>query len=177
MTPIDGKTLLILNSTGMTFSELASKFHLTRGQVSGLIYKQKVKDKNRKYFETLKLGTPLQLRGDAIIIGDIHVPTTDYDFSKLVTIVAAKHGIKRLVIGGDVFNMDSFSTYDAIVKQPTWIQERDAARILFKEWSDWFDEIYVIMGNHDRRLQKWSDGQLDEQDIFGMVTTSDKVRI
>jgi VCBS repeat-containing protein len=173
----DNETLVGLNASGMSYTDIGRQFGLTRGQVASKIRLQKVKDDKYRHFNVVNLGTPLVLSGDFMIIGDIHVPTTDYDFAGLVSRVAVKNNIKRLVIGGDTFNMDAFSLYDTIVAQPTFVQERDAARILFKNWLEWFDEIYIIMGNHDRRLQRWTAGQLDEKDIFGMITTNEKVRI
>lgn len=173
---IDGELLVSLNSTGMTYDELGKRFGITRNSVAGRIRDHKAKDKRYRLFDTVALGTPITLQGDSLIVGDVHVPTTDYAFAGLVTRVAAKHNVKRLIVAGDMFNMDSFSTYDAVVDQPSWHQERDAARQLFHDWLDWFDEIVIIMGNHDRRLQKWAGGQLDETDIFGMVATSPKIR-
>lgn len=161
----------------MTYEAISRQFGITRGSVAGRIRYTKEKERNRRYFETVALGTPFTLQGDFLIIGDVHVPTTDYDFAGLVQVIARRYGIKRLIVAGDMFNMDAFSMYDAVTAQPTWREERDAARVLFREWLDWYDDIYVIMGNHDRRLQKWAGGQLDETDIFGMVTSSDRVHV
>ena len=173
---IDPALLVSLNSV-MTFEEIGKRFGMTRGKVAGIVKRQKEKDLNRRKFDTVALGTPFTLQGDFIIVGDVHVPTTDYDFASLVLVVAKKQGVKRLIIAGDMFNMDAFSLYEAVVASPSWREERDAARVLFHTWLEWFDDIYVIMGNHDRRLQKWAGGQLDESDIFGMVTSSDKVHV
>ena len=173
---IDPALLVSLNAV-LTFEQIGNRFGMTRGKVAGIINRYKAKDTKRKLFETVALGTPFTLQGDFIIVGDIHVPTTDYDFASLVLVIAKKYGIKQLIIAGDTFNMDAFSLYEAISETPSWEQERDAARILFHDWLEWFDDIYVIMGNHDRRLQKWAGGQLDETDIFGMITSSDKVHV
>ncbi len=174
---IDNQALVTLNDAGMTFNEIGYRFGMTRGKVAGIVRRTKEADKRRKFFETVQLGSPLHLRGDFVVVGDVHVPCTDYGFAGMVLVVAKKHGIKRLIIAGDMFNMDTFGFYDAVVNQPSWKDERDAARVLFRDWLEWFDEIYVLMGNHDRRLQKWTAGQLDESDIFGMITSSDKVRV
>jgi len=155
-----GQEYAALNSAGLTYSQIASRYGVTRGQVSNdiALFRREV-EKEAKRFEVTSLGTPMRARCDnALVVGDVHVPCTDYEFSKLAMLVARKQNVKTLIVAGDTFNVDSFSKYQAVVPAPTWAQERDAARVLFAEWTDWFDDIYVIMGNHDRRIQKVTAG-------------------
>ncbi len=126
-------------------------------------------------FDPNPLPDALELGGDFIIVGDVHVPYTDYDFAQLVGRVADKTGIRRLIIAGDFFDMDGWSKFQHAVPPATWIQERTAARILIGDWLEVFSEIYTLQGNHDRRLVKWTAAQLDEGDVWGMVNTSDKL--
>ncbi len=111
-----------------------------------------------------------------MVVGDVHLPCTDVDFAGLLVRVAQKYALKRLIVGGDFFNMDAFSFYTNCIPPPSWTQERDAAREIIADWLDWFDEVYFLMGNHDRRLQRWANGEFDESDLFGMITSSDKCR-
>jgi hypothetical protein len=169
-----------LQQAGLSYLQIASKYSKTKGYVSGLLRQYHLyakDDKDRKKFDVVQLPTPITTTGDFMVIGDVHVPCTDYDFAKLVMLVAEKHAVKKLVVAGDLFNMDAFSNYDVIVKQPSWADERDAARVLFKDWTSFFDEVYIIMGNHDRRMQKWTQGAFEANDIIGMVSTSDKLRV
>ena len=118
------------------------------------------------------LGQPLKLSGDWMIVGDVHSPFTDYDFATLVSMVARKQlpkSARRLLVAGDFFNMDVFSRYPHLVNAPTWAQEREAAKGLIDEWLNTFSEIVFLMGNHDRRLQKFVAGAFDETDIFALV--------
>lgn len=173
----DGETFAALNAGGLSYTKIAAQYGVTKGIVGSCIAlwrREAAKDSDK--FGVVKLGTPLNIHCDnAVIVGDVHVPCTDYEFSRLVLYVARKQGVKTLIVAGDTFNMDSWSKYQAVVPAPKWQEERDAARVLFSEWVEWFDDIYVLMGNHDRRLQKWSGGQLGEADIFGMVDSSSKV--
>jgi len=73
------------------------------------------------------------------------------------------------LIAGDLFNMDGFSKYDQIGKLAMWYQERDAAHQLFKEWLEVFSEIRFMMGNHDRRIEKWTNGNLNGADLITSV--------
>jgi predicted phosphodiesterase len=141
----------------------------------------KVKDlKNLRYnppaeFDPTPIGDAPQLDGDFIVVGDVHVPYTDYSFAQYVGRVADKTGIRRLIIGGDFFTMDNWSKYQHACSPATWQQERNAARILISDWLEVFDEIHIIQGNHDRRLTNWSAAQIDESDIWSMVNTSTKL--
>lgn len=124
------------------------------------------------------LGKPWELDGDWMIIGDVHVPFTRYDFAQLVSLVGRKNNVKKLLIAGDFFNMDTFSTYAHLVTIPGWKEEREAAKRLLSEWLEVFDEVRMVMGNHDRRLQKFTAGELDEQDILALIISNpDKVKM
>lgn len=122
------------------------------------------------------LGKPLELQGDWIIIGDVHVPFTDLDWLDLVAQIGKKHLEKpKLLIAGDLLNMDAFSKWPHLVSIPTWQQERDMARAMFEMYWEVFSEIVIIMGNHERRAQKFTAGAFDEIDIFSLLTTNDKL--
>lgn len=171
---IDGQTLLALHRAGYSFSELATIHGLTRGKVAGLVKRYKDDTYSDRLKFAVSLGTPWTLTGDWMVVGDVHVPCTDVDFAGLLIKVAQKHGLKKLLVAGDMFNMDAFSIYASVVPPPSWAQERDAARVMIKSWLGWFEEIRLIMGNHDRRMTKVAGGEFDETDIFGMVTSSNK---
>ena len=126
-------------------------------------------------FNPTPLPDALELGGDFIIVGDVHVPYTDYQFAQLVGRVADKTKINRLIIAGDFFDMDGWSRFQNIVTPANWVQERTAAKIMIADWLETFSEIYTLQGNHDRRLTKWAAGQLDESDVWGMIDTSSKL--
>lgn len=122
------------------------------------------------------LGTAWELSGDFMVVGDVHVPYTDWGFAQRVGMVAKKQfrakKNRRLIIGGDFFNFDAFSSYTAMVSTPSWREERDAAKAVMDEWLEVFSEIYYIMGNHDRRIQKFTLGAFDENDLLSLIGVS-----
>jgi len=128
----------------------------------------------------LDYGNPWVLSGDWMLVGDIHAPTCRYDLAAMVAEIAKKHlkRPRRLLIGGDLLNMDTFSTYDVIVEPPTWAQERDAARALLSDWFGVFDEIRAIPGNHERRLQRYTAGAFETADLMSLIISNpDKLRM
>lgn len=144
-----------------------------------LITQYDAKGNGRTWHEPLpwKIGEPWKLSGDWMVIGDIHVPCTDWHLAGLVVSVARKHKIKRLLIGGDLFNMDAFSLYDVLVEPPSWAQERDAAKALLENYLEWFVEIRMLMGNHERRLQRFTAGAFSEVDLLALITTNKNVSL
>lgn len=150
----------------------AARYGLAPKSLDNRLYLGKLESQYRELHRPVEItaaGRPWSLKGDFIIVGDVHVPYTDYGFASLVGAAARAAGIRRLIIAGDFFNMDSFSRYDQIIQQPTWAQEREAAKSLILQWLDDFDEIYMTMGNHDRRLQKFTAGEFDESDILALI--------
>jgi hypothetical protein len=162
-----------LRAAGWTYERIAQNEGVTTSTISGALDYYRRNNQHEEF--TIDFGEPWTLAGDWVIIGDVHAPCVDYDFAKLVLVIARKCGIKRLLVAGDMFNFDGFSSYAVNIPPISWHQDRDAARVLIHDWLEWFDEIRFLMGNHDRRLSKWTNGELDESDIFGMVIASDKV--
>lgn len=161
--------------TGFTRREMAEHLQMTIGQLAGRIYRAKDKDAPPPKPDLFRnrLPDPMRLEGDWLIFGDLHNPFVDYDFAGNILKVARKRGIRKLLGAGDIFNMDVFSSYEDVIKLPTWKEEKEAFQQLLLEWLEWFDEIKILMGNHDRRLQKWTKGQFDDTDIIGMVMSGD----
>ncbi len=124
----------------------------------------------------VNLGTPWTLAGDWMITGCIHIPYTDWNWCDRIVEVAKKNLKKprKLLIAGDFFSLDNFSTWAQIVHCPTWKEERETAKALFKVWLEIFQEIKMLMGNHERRLQRWAAGNLDETDLIKMVISNPK---
>lgn len=172
----DGSKLAEMAASGYTHRQIGSMYNISEATVSGAIRHYRVTNTESKLFD-VDFGKPLSLVGNAIVAGDIHVPTTNFEFAMRIISVAKYYGIKILILAGDIYNFDLFSKYPRQTIMVSWAQERDAGRTLFQMFQEHFDEIYVIMGNHDRRMIKWADGHLDETDVFGLITTSPKVHV
>jgi len=128
----------------------------------------------------LHMGKPWLLQGDYMVVGDIHSPTTNWEFASLVAKIAVKYLKKprKLIIAGDLFNADAFSFYTPVMEMPSWAQERDATRALITEWMKTFEEIRLIVGNHERRLQRFTAGAFDTADILSLIVSNpDRVKM
>ena len=129
--------------------------------------------------DAYKLPEPMRLEGDYLVAGDAHLPLYNAAWITRLLSVARKElrRPRKLIFAGDFFNLDVFSAYAQIVPAPTWQQERDAARSTIKAMLSVFDEIIMLMGNHERRLQKFTAGAFEESDLLALITTSDKVKM
>lgn len=91
--------------------------------------------------------------GTATISGDFHIPLHDIKLVEKMAYVSQRMGAKKLIIAGDLYNLDAFSKY---VNEPTYLpgEELDYGEKLLDYLVEWFDFILVLMGNHEERLYK-----------------------
>ena len=160
---------------GKSSQQIAQSFGMTTRAVDLAIAQYEKSTTKLRYFNVTDLGHPFKLSGDFMIVGDVHVPDTDYGFASLVARVAERHKLTQLIIAGDFFNMDAFSTHPPIVRSACWHEEKAAGRALLEDWMESFSQIWVITGNHERRLTKISNAEFDIIDEFQMLTSSSKV--
>lgn len=128
---------------------------------------------------TARVGLPLHLTGDAMIVADVHVPSTDYDLAMLPAMIAQR-ALKRprtLIIAGDLFNMDAFSAYEPDLPEAGLVREIAAAKWLLSAWLQAFDHIYYMPGNHERRISKRTHGQVLISHLMQMVTQDERVTV
>lgn len=172
---ITGAALLRMWERGSTYDQLSEITGLTRSAVAGRIWRH-----NRQVQRSIKSIAPrdlynnplppmLHLDGDWMLTGDVHTPTMDYDMVGLVGAVAEKHGVKNLLVAGDLLNNDVFSVHPKIDEGIPWEREKVAARELLREWAGQFDRIVWSSGNHERRLSRKTWGALRMVDLRDIV--------
>jgi len=126
------------------------------------------------------IGQPLTLTGDNFMVtSDWHIPETNWRLIERMIAIATRHlrQPRQLIIAGDLLSESRFSAFANLIPPTPWAQERDAAREILRTLLDTFSDVWVIMGNHDRRMIKWSDANLDEKDIFGMILQNPRVHV
>jgi hypothetical protein len=117
------------------------------------------------------VGEPLKLSGDWIVLGDVQLPTTDYDFAILPAAIAKRHLSKprQLLIVGDLMNMDCFASYEKEVGLPSFRQEIESARVIIMEWYKVFDRIVWLPGNHERRASRNTSAAIMMEDLAALI--------
>lgn len=115
----------------------------------------------------------LRIEADrAIVVGDVHVPTTDWAFAQRVVDLAKVERVKTLCIVGDLFNFDALSDYANLVPGISLQTEIAAARELIASWLETFDRVYMCLGNHEHRLMRKTNTALGWTEINAMIAQS-----
>jgi hypothetical protein len=172
---------------GIKKEDFAKQKGVTLASLSSKIYRQNLKyrgNANFKGFDRPELydwQLPVEWEfewDDFMVVGDVQLPTTDYDFATLPTLIAKKHLKKsrRLIIAGDFYNMDAWSKYPNTIPTPSWEMEKEAARNLLTIYAQVFDEMWMLCGNHERRILQRLDGQYDINDVLAASLPSGKVK-
>lgn len=115
-----------------------------------------------------------------MVTGDRHTPFINLEWHKKLMKVAKERNIKTLIESGDYFNQDCFSSWFPEYGPPiiySWAAEVDSATEVMADTLSWFDNIYIIMGNHDKRVwRKVGMGQ-DLSLLFRMITSDPRVHV
>lgn len=153
---------------GMSYRSLESKVYRARLKIKGIAPASFAGFDRPELYEW-KLPTEWAFEwDDFMVIGDVQLPTTDYDFAMLPAIIAKKYLKKprRLIIAGDFYNADSWSKYPNVIPTPKWDQEKESARNLLTIYAQTFDEMWMLSGNHERRKLEHDKGEDDLQDTL-----------
>ena len=120
-----------------------------------------------KYLDILRVKSDKTL-----VISDIHLPFIDWDLFYNIMRVAKRQGVSKVIVGGDVFDFKLFSTFpDAKTGKGDELSDAEKTAVrFFTVLLDQFDEVFVICGNHDFRLVKWSHGALNQRQFFRFLS-------
>lgn len=166
--------------------QFAKQKGITHSSLRSKIYRQSLKNKSDKpedKFDQPELydwSLPKEWAfewEDFMVVGDVQLPTTDYDFAMYPAMIARKHLRKprRLILAGDLYNMDAWSKYPSSISTPSWEQEKKAARNLLTIYAQTFDEMWMLSGNHERRILERL-GEYDINDVLLASLPSGKVK-
>jgi predicted phosphodiesterase len=147
----------------MSFSQIGSKLGITKDQARGLY----VRAPNIKP-PVMNNTSEIKISGNVMVVGDVHVPYTDWKLVSLVSEIAENYNIKQLAIVGDMFSFSSLSKWPTVVREPTVSEELKAARAILEFWGAQFDQFYMCMGNHDLRLMGKVQGELGPDNLVDL---------
>lgn len=104
--------------------------------------------------ELLDRFKPLERVGDCMITADYHIPLHDPNLINTMFDYAEYEGITNLIIAGDLFHMEAFSSFLPHQAEAAWSIERREANRVIKTALNTFENIDITWGNHDFRLVK-----------------------
>lgn len=97
---------------------------------------------------------PLVRTGDAMVTCDWHIPLHDPVLINAMIECARKNKIKNLIIAGDYFHMEEFSSFLPYQPEAALEIEKHDGNLIMKTLCRTFDTIDIIWGNHDFRLAR-----------------------
>ena len=124
--------------------------------------------------------------GDYMISCDYHAPYHSEVYVNRLLKVAHRAKIRKHVIIGDLFDMDfakKWPTDEPITLDKEWPQAQVVIDALC-----YFDENYLVQGNHESRVSRLTDGKIQAKHLFALLggdewkekfryTEYDKIRI
>jgi len=136
------------------------------------------KDLYFKPIEQEKFTSYLEVKGDVICMSDVHTPFWSKDILKYALAIAKKFKVSKLILNGDWLNLDSFSRWTTGFRgrKNTEIELLSASYYLI-QCLKVFDRIYITSGNHEDRLLKMMEGQLEQHTFFKMITNDERVTV
>lgn len=122
--------------------------------------------------EMERYNKALYLHGDWMIFGDCQIPLHDPELMERMQQIAQKYGIKKGINAGDLTELDAFSPFPG--EGPSWKYEKAKVNDILTWWASWFDEVVLLMGNHELRMWKRLNGMGEEGDIFKILLAEEK---
>jgi len=178
--PTDADTRAEIAAFAQQYGRAAARkeYDLTEGQLGGLLYRYYHVKHSQLFNVKIAPGKPITVKGDAMVISDVHVPCTNWDLAQRMCEIAIRYlpEPRTLIVAGDLFNLDWASTYPAIADTIQWKQEQAAASALIEEWLTVFHDIVLTAGNHDRRGFKATSGNIWMDDLRKLITADKRVR-
>jgi hypothetical protein len=111
-----------------------------------------------------------------LITADYHSPYFSVDYHNLSLMLAELFQIKKLVIGGDLVDMNFAKHFYS--DTTTTLDEEGVVNKKLLESLDYFDSIYLIKGNHEHRLGRKTEGLIVARHLleyWGQDTWNNKI--
>lgn len=117
-----------------------------------------------------KLTNYFRLDGDYIVSSDWHLPLIDSDIAFKMILIAKKFNIKKLAVVGDLIDFDVISRFDTKNRNSSLKKDLDSAEDFLNLLFKWFDRIDWCFGNHDERLSKLFNFQLEPGEFGRLIS-------
>jgi predicted phosphodiesterase len=155
----------IVESQYKTNNELAEEYGVSKRTIRR--WKQQCRNniptpKTKVYDDFLKVTS-----NRALVLGDVEVPCHSVDTLEMACELAKKYNLDTLIINGDLIALDSFSTWARnTVYKLAFKDELEPTVEIVKIFLGIFESVYLVTGNHERRLAHKLDGEITIADFF-----------
>jgi predicted phosphodiesterase len=116
-----------------------------------------------------------QLKGDMLIMSDLHIPYHDADLIEEAMDRAKSIGIKQWLIVGDMMDGNQWSKRGLnMTYQRRWQDDADVAKAIIDHLVEYLGPGTVLMGNHDAWFVKHFRGQADTEWLLSRLFSTDE---
>jgi len=116
----------------------------------------------------------LQIKSDLLLVwADTHLPYLNKEFTEFVFDLVEAWKIRHGILAGDFLNEDAFSSWSdstPVSLTPELKAGRQFANIMDR----YFETVWILLGNHDKRLLNIVNNKLTFGDAFRMITSNPK---
>jgi predicted phosphodiesterase len=112
-----------------------------------------------------------------LIASDFHMPWYNRDICMQLVQVAKEKKVPSLIIAGDLFDNWIFSIFDKESRETSWREERNKIDHLFDILLVTIPRIYVIPGNHDKRMLRALKFQVSFPELFRLLENGSRVKV
>jgi len=159
------KKIIALRDASLSFSEIGSTLGITKDKARGIYI-------SSGYSPSIVKSLPplLSIKGDAVIAGDIHVVSTEHKLIRALAQMGEKYQVPNIILAGDLFNMDLFSSWTPSGYEVSFEQEQKAATKIIQYLLGSFEKVYYMRGNHDERFMRRLNGQFSMEGLAKLIT-------
>lgn len=157
---------IILNNPHLNSQELSEL--LNRSQKAIMHRRARLRSKDNKISEG---GN-----NSILITSDWHIPHHDKEMLSLLLNTAEESKTSKLIIAGDLLNLDILSTFAKRETPITIDEELKEAREVISALLSQFSDITVIPGNHERRIISRLQTPLSFSAFFKMIINDERVK-
>jgi Calcineurin-like phosphoesterase len=141
---------------GMSYSQIAQSLNITKDKAQKLGRRAQYPPK-----ATDNLPEEMVIRGDCLVLNDIHAPDVDWDLLDLAIKAGRRKKVEQVAIVGDLCNFDVISQYPHLWMTDPIQSELNSAKLVMSKLMRAFKYVYLCRGNHDARLMVKLNGGVD----------------
>ena len=119
------------------------------------------------------IDRPPVLKGDALLLFDVHAPCHDAAWVNRLVDLALKWGIRKVGIGGDLVDFNAFSVFQRSEDFDVEDEIASAEQIV-RTLEMAFDEVVYSAGNHESRIARKTDWMLPVETAVRLFLRSGK---
>jgi predicted phosphodiesterase len=112
-----------------------------------------------------------------LITSDFHMPWYNRDMCMRLVQIAKEKKVPALIIAGDMFDNWIFSIFDKESRETSWREERNKTDQLLNILLETIPRIYILVGNHDRRMLRALKFQVSFPELFRLLENGNRVKV